>query len=167
MKKTIFLILIIIFFYPSFSRNPGFKMNHKVKSDSVELKIVELLLKGCQTKSGIHVIENENDYFKLTQIDPKDLLVRPYLKSDCPKINFNKYVLMGIDVTCGGCKSPTMKSNLYYLKSEKRIVLNIELNQFGGCALALGKRYFFLVKRPKLKNIEYKVNYKVNYIEHY
>ncbi len=164
MKKTIFLTLIIIFFYPSFSRNPGVKMNPKVKSDSVELKLVEIDMKGCQTKSGIHVIDNESDYLKLTQIDPNAILVRPSIKSDCPKINFNKYVLMGIDVTCGGCKSPTTKSNLYYLKSERKVILNIELTQYGGCAVALNKRCFFLVKRLKLKNIEYKVNYKVNYI---
>jgi len=76
-----------------------------------------------------------------------------------PKIDFEKFTLLGISAGTSGCKPPIIEGFLTKDESLKVYNFLLEIHQIGGCKPLFPVAKWYLV--PKIDN-DFNVNFKVN-----
>jgi hypothetical protein len=138
--KTIILIFFTLFNISiAVGQTENGDENQLVKR--FELKCFYPMLSGDQ-----FVIRNNKDYHKYFTSNTKT----DCYNADLPEIDFDKYTLIGISVSTGGCQPPDCEYNYY--KENSNSFMEITVVQIGLCKPLWNKYFWFLI--PKLENKE-------------
>jgi len=161
MKKyfllTAFPILILNSSWTSDKKTLGSKVKElnvacAVVEDTISSK--EIIIKCIQTPCCEFVIRNAKEYKTILKTDSPHPDCGSY---ELPPIDFNKYTLMGMMASSGGCREP--QTEYYIVKNDSTVnyQFHLKIRQNGLCKINFSIQVFCLI--PKIDD-----NAKVEFI---
>ena len=111
-------------------------------SDTIFLKFKSIDIPSFGVQRGFYAIENDSQYNNLISESNN----RTHSNHNFPKINFNKYVIMGFTGWGGGNKF-IINTRVYRLKNSKKVITDMRITRD---LLLVGRyrRIWIKVKRP-------------------